>query len=141
MHFLVCRRICYLPNTRQSTPGNSQSVCSLPTRTAQKVAQKSAAKHKATYDLKVHHFTLHEGNRVLVKNVGLRGKRKLADRWERTPYVIKSQPNPDIPVYEVQSENPRARKMRMLHRNLLLPFSSMGLPCDKSRTKDCPRCI
>ena len=54
-------------------------------RKAQKVAQESAAKHKATYDLKVRHSTLHEGDRVLVKNVGLRGKRKLADRWERTP--------------------------------------------------------
>ena len=63
-----------------------------------------------------------------MKNVGLRGKRKLADRWERTPYIIKSQPNPDIPVYEVQSENPRSRKTRMLHRNLLLPFYSVGLP-------------
>ena len=97
-------------------------------RTAQKAAQKSAAKHKATYDLKARHSTLHEGDRVLVKNVGLRGKRKLADRWERTPYTIKSQPNSDIPVYVVQSENPRTRKTRTLHRNLLLPFSSVGLP-------------
>ena len=97
-------------------------------RTAQKATQKSAAKHKATYDLKARHSTLHEGDRVLVKNVGIRGKQKLADRWERTPYIIKCQPNPDIPVYEVQSENPRARKTRTLHRNLLLPFSSVGLP-------------
>ena len=52
----------------------------------------------------------------------------MADRWECTPYVIKSQPNPDIPVYEVKSDNPRARKTRVLHRNLLLPFLCLGLP-------------
>ena len=57
-----------------------------------------------------------------MKNVGLRGKRKIADRWEKTPYIVKSQPNPDIPVYEVQCDIPRARKTQMLHRNLLLPF-------------------
>ena len=72
-------------------------------------------------------------DRVLVKNVGLRGKRKLADRWELTPYVIKSKPNPDIPVYEVKSDNPRARKTRVLHRNILLPFSCLGLPRSKGR--------
>ena len=103
-------------------------------RTAQKSAQKSAAKQKATYDLKVRHCTLHEGDRVLVKNVGLRGKRKLADWWERTPYVIKSQPNPNIPVYEVKSGNSRARKTRVLHRNLLLPFSCLGLPRGRRRS-------
>ena len=82
-------------------------------------------------DLQVRHSTLHEGDRVLVKNVGLRGKRKLADRWERTPYIVKSHPNPDNPVYEAQSENTRARKTRTLHRNILLPFSSVGLPCGR----------
>ena len=91
-------------------------------RAAEKAAKKSSAKHKASYDIKVRHSTLQEGDRVLVKNVGLRGKRKIADRWEKTPYIVKSQPNPDIPVYEVQSDTPRARKTRMLHRNLLLPF-------------------
>ena len=109
--------------------------------TAQNAAQKSAANQKATYDLRVWHSTLHEGYRVLVKNVGLRGKHKLADRWERTPCIIKSQPNPDIAVYEVQSENPKARKTRMLQRNLLLPFCSVGLPCGRDAprtTQDAP---
>ena len=39
---------------------------------------------------------------------------------------MKSQPIPDIPVYEVIPENPRARKTRLLHRILLLPFSSIN---------------
>ena len=48
-------------------------------RAAEKAAKKSSAKHKASYDMKVRHSTLQDGDRVLVKNVGLRGKRKIAD--------------------------------------------------------------
>ena len=79
-------------------------------RVAEKAAKKSSAKHKALYDMRVRHSTLQEGDRVLVKNVGLLGKWKIADRWEKTQYIVKSQPNPDIPVYEVQSDTPRATK-------------------------------
>ena len=95
-------------------------------RAAEKIAKMSAEKQMAHYDLKVRHSNLKPGDRVLVKNVGLRGKRKIADRWERNPYVVKSQPIPDIPVYEVIPENPHARKTRLLHRILLLPFSSIN---------------
>ena len=30
---------------------------------------------------------------VLVRNVGLKGKHKLADKWSETVYVLKSQPD------------------------------------------------
>ncbi|MCG8034843.1 MAG: DDE-type integrase/transposase/recombinase, partial [Candidatus Thiodiazotropha taylori] len=94
---------------------------------AQEAAKQSSAKHKRYYDLKVRSSgALHPGDRVLVKNVGLRGKQKLADRWERQPYIILSQPNLDIPVYTLKLDNSRSKKIRTLHRNLLLPF--MGLP-------------
>ena len=89
---------------------------------AEEAAKRSAAGHKAHYDRKVRKSVLHPGDRVLVRNVGLRGKQKLADRWERQTYIVKCQPNPDIPVYEVQLESSRSRKKRTLHRNLLLPF-------------------
>ena len=102
-------------------------------RTAEKAAKKSANKQKAYYDLKARHSCLKPGDRVLVKNVGLRGKRKIADKWERNPYVVKSQPIPDIPVYEVTLENPRARKTRLLHRILLLPFSSISPRVNRRR--------
>ena len=103
-------------------------------RTAQKAAKFNAGKQKAYYDLKARHSCLKPGDKVLVKNVGLRGKRKIADRWERNPYVVKSQPIPDIPVYEVIPENPRARKSRLLHRILLLPFSSISPPVDRRKS-------
>ena len=98
---------------------------------AQAAAKKNAAEHKVRYDLKVRESVLHPGDRVLVRNVGLRGKQKLADRWESQPYIVKCQPNPDIPVYEVQPENSRSRKTRTLHRNLLLPF--MFIPLRKQK--------
>ena len=48
--------------------------------------------------------------------------------------MVKSQPIPDIPVYEVIPENPRARKTRLLHRILLLPFSSISPPVDRRKS-------
>ena len=93
---------------------------------ASREAKKSAAHHKSTYDLKARSSVIQPGDRVLVRNVGIRGKHKLADRWEHKPYIVKQQPNPDIPVFVVQEEGSR-KKPRILHRNLLLPF--MGLPC------------
>lgn len=101
-------------------------------KTAQEAAKRSTAQHKWYYDLKVRNSgALYPGDRVLVKNLSLRGKQKLADRWERQPYIILSQPNPDIPVYKVKPENSRSRRIRTLHRNLLLPF--MGLPVKRTR--------
>ncbi len=40
------------------------------------------------------------------------------------PYVVRSQPNTDIPVYVVGKEHGSATE-KVLHRNLLLPFSSL----------------
>ncbi|KAH3741390.1 hypothetical protein DPMN_048115 [Dreissena polymorpha] len=49
-------------------------------------------------------------------------QRVIADRWEDTPYVVLGQPNPEIPVYDVRRNDPRAKRIRRHHRNLLLPF-------------------
>lgn len=69
-------------------------------------------------------------DRVLVEKKGHKGKHKLADIWEHCPYVVKGQPVPDIPVYEVVRENARQSKSRILHRNTILPFT--GLPCPRT---------
>ena len=89
-------------------------------------AKSSAAVHKQRYDAKSRNTVLKPGDLVLVKNVGIRGKHKIGDRWEHEPYVVIDQPNNDIPVYEVRCQNTRSRKTRLLHRILLLPF--MCLP-------------
>ena len=71
---------------------------------------------------------------MLVRNVRIRGKHNLADRWEHKPCIVQQQPNPDIPVFVVQEEGSR-KKPRVLHRNLLLPL--MGLPCmEQSQSSD-----
>ena len=93
---------------------------------ARREAQKSVAHHKSGYDLKARSSVIKPGDYVLVRNVGIHGKQKLADHWEHSPYIVKDQSNPDIPVYAVQQECSR-KKPRILHRNLLLPI--MGLPC------------
>ena len=73
-------------------------------RTANEEAKAAARKQKKYYDKKVRHFRLQPGDRVLVRNVGLKGRQKLADIWDKYPYIVKSQPIHDIPVYEVQRE-------------------------------------
>jgi hypothetical protein len=54
--------------------------------------------------LKVRNSVLKQGDRVLLKNIHIRGKQKLANRWNREPYVIDSQPDNTIPVYVIRPE-------------------------------------
>ena len=81
---------------------------------------------KKTYDIKTRGAILSEGDRVLIRNVAFTGKHKLADRWQEDVYVIKNQPNPEIPVFELQLESGKG-KIKTLHRNLLLPIGSLPL--------------
>ena len=68
---------------------------------AQEASKKASAKHKLDYDLRARSSVLRPGDRVLVRNAGVRGKCKLADRWEKDPYLVIDQPNDDVPVYMV----------------------------------------
>ena len=70
---------------------------------------------------------------MLVQIVGMRGKRKIANRWEKDVYLVVDQPNKGIPVYLLKLEHDRGRR-RMLHRNQLLPF--MALPASKPDLSD-----
>ena len=97
-------------------------------KAASKEARRQCRRHKTVYDLRVRESQLQPGDRVLVRNVGVRGKRKIADRWEKDDYLVVDQPNKGIPVYLLKREHGRGRR-RMLHRNLLLPF--MALPAFK----------
>ena len=55
-----------------------------------------------------------------MKNVGLKGKHKLADKWKSERYVVIDQPNRDIPVYKVATYG---GSTKVLHRNMLLPLT------------------
>jgi hypothetical protein len=88
---------------------------------ATEAAQKARKKQKEGYEIIIRGAVIKPGDRVLVKVVSFDGKHKLADRWEHDPYIVVSQPNTDIPVYNLRKENNEGRA-RTLHRNLLLPI-------------------
>ncbi|KAI3374447.1 hypothetical protein L3Q82_006267 [Scortum barcoo] len=59
------------------------------------------------------------GDRVLVRNVRIRGKHKLADKWESDVHIVVKHAG-DLPVYIVKPEH-KDGPLRTLHRDLLLP--------------------
>jgi hypothetical protein len=82
------------------------------------------ARSKARHDAKVRENTLRKGDRVLVRNVSIRGKAKIADKWASQTYLVQEQIDSNLPVYRVYPEgNPR--KVRTLHRDLLLPVNHL----------------
>jgi transposase InsO family protein len=78
-------------------------------------------RHRNLYNVKIRGAALQIGDFVLVKNVGIRGKHKLVDKWEKDVYIIVDQEDRNIPVFAVQPTSGEGRK-RILHRNLLLPL-------------------
>ena len=101
-------------------------------RVATENAKKTAIRNKARFDKHVIDSTLKEGDRVLVRNVRLRGKHKLADRWESDVYVVLRQSG-DVPVYVVKPET-RDGPQRTLHRDLLLPCCFLPVTPVESET-------
>ena len=98
---------------------------------AYSVASASVAKtqehQRSHYNRKVRGNGVEVGDRVLVRNVGLKRKHKIADRWHEKVYVVLAQPNQGLSVFEVQQKNSEKgkRRIRVLHRNLLLPINSV----------------
>lgn len=116
-----------LPLTDTEHTSHSQYVQNLRShleesfRIAAEHSKKMAEQNKNRYDKHVTASQLKEGDRVLVRNLRIRGKHKLADKWEETIYVVVSQAG-DLPVYTVCPEN-KSGPVRTLHRDLLLPCS------------------
>ncbi|KAJ8381316.1 hypothetical protein SKAU_G00020940 [Synaphobranchus kaupii] len=103
--------------------GNLKSCLEESYQIAIKNSQKIADRNKVT--LSVQESTLEEGE-VLVRNVRLRNKHKLANNWESTVYQVLKRMG-DLPVYvvhPVSEEGPT----RTLHRDLLLPFGYLSEP-------------
>lgn len=97
-------------------------------RKAKDTALKTADVNKRYYDTKARAATIQPSDLVLVRNVSIRGKKKIADRWEQEPYIVVNQPFPDQPVFDVKKNVPNARRIRRLHRNLLLPLGVASEP-------------
>ncbi|XP_049328193.1 uncharacterized protein LOC125787667 [Astyanax mexicanus] len=86
---------------------------------AQQSAEKIAKANKTRFDRHVTASKLEVGDRVLVRAVRLRGKHKLADKWEPDIHIVVKQAE-NFPVYTVKPETTDG-PLRTLHRDLLLP--------------------
>lgn len=82
-------------------------------------AKKVADKNKRRFDVQVRESTLEIGDRVLVRNLRLRNKHKLADRLESAVYIVQRRAG-DLPVYTVCPDG-QVGSPHTLHRDLLLP--------------------
>ena len=90
-------------------------------RLAQEHMEKQANKAKKYYDRKVRCSKLEPGDLVLVKQFGHRGKHKIQDRWENQIYEVLQSCHSSPLVFRVRKEDGTG-KVRILHRNLLLPL-------------------
>lgn len=115
----------YKPGSHSQYVRNLRSRLEESYKVATENAKKTADRNKARFDKHVVDSTLTEGDRVLVRNVRLRGKQKLADKWESDVYVVIKQSG-DIPVYVVKPET-KDGLLRTLHRDLLLPCGFLPL--------------
>uniref|UniRef100_A0A1A8SAI9 Uncharacterized protein n=1 Tax=Nothobranchius rachovii TaxID=451742 RepID=A0A1A8SAI9_9TELE len=119
-----------LPVQRGGVKSHSQYVKHLKARLEEsyqivaKNSQKVAERNKRRFDKVVRESTLQEGDHVLVRNLRLKGKHKLADKWESTVFKVLSKMG-DLPVYKVQPIND-AGPTRTLHRDHLLPCGDLN---------------
>jgi transposase InsO family protein len=98
---------------------------------ARRNLEKAQEKQRTAYNFKARGATVKVGDIVLVRNVGIRGVNKLANRWEEDFYVVEAQPNPEVPVFSICKQGTQHRKV--LHRNLLLPIGTNGRPIPRPR--------
>ncbi|XP_030615062.1 uncharacterized protein LOC115801406 [Archocentrus centrarchus] len=127
--------------THSQYVGNLKSRLEESYRIATSNAGKNASCNKARFDRRVIESILQKGDRVLVRNVKLRGKHKLADKWEEDVYIVLKRAG-DMPVYTVKPES-KDGPVRTLHRDLLLPCGFLSAAAEpetvKSRTNKRPR--
>nr|XP_008283279.1 PREDICTED: uncharacterized protein LOC103359624 [Stegastes partitus] len=111
--------VAHQPGSHSQYVRNLKSHLETSYKVATETAKKTADRNKARFDKNVVDSTLERGDRVLVRNVRIRGKHKLADKWESDVYVVVRQPS-GLPVYVVRPET-KDGPLRTLHRDLLLP--------------------
>lgn len=87
-----------------------------------KVVEQARIKMKTGYDKKARSAKISIGDKVLVKILKFEGKHKIEDKYEETIYTVTDQPNADIPVFDVKSDDGTEKR---LHRNHLYLLSFM----------------
>ena len=98
---------------------------------ARQAADKTHLRNKKAYDQKVSFQNIQEGDRVLLKNLGLKGKHKLESRWSSLPHVVVGK-MPNLPVFRVKPEGGKGG-VRTIHRDHILPIGqSVRIPVDQA---------
>lgn len=100
---------------------------------ANKMTEKARIKMKSQYDKKAKAVKINIGDKVLVKILKFEGKHKIEDKYENTIYTVIGQPNENIPVFDVKSEDGTVKR---LHRNHLFLLSFMQHDSDEGMKGD-----
>ncbi len=95
---------------------------------ALETAQKSQQRNKRMYDRKVKHQTLAVGDRVLLRNLAVTGKKKLGDKWNSVPYLVVEQLK-NVPVYRLKPFSSGSQRRRSLSLPVLTLIFPALLPC------------
>ena len=95
---------------------------------------KASTMQKTYFDKKSNYVSFLPGEKVLIRNRGLKGRSKLDDKWQSQPYIIKCRPNSDLPVYILEPEG--GGKAKTLHRNELkiCPFKDSATKLDDTES-------
>ena len=98
-------------------------------------AQGARERQRAHHDRKVRPSKFSAGDIVLVSSKGHRGRHKIADRWEETPYVIARKID-NSPVYVVKQQG--TNRERTLHQDMLIhcTFNNLSEQDDDDHTHD-----
>ena len=62
------------------------------------------------------------GDKVLLRCIAIKGKHKIQDHWEHTIYEVIEWPFSKIPVFKIKSTEGEDIRLKIGHRNLLLPL-------------------
>lgn len=87
-------------------------------------ADKRHKRNKRLYDRRVTFQSIEIGDRVLLRNLGLRGKHKLESKWSPDPYVVVVGKMPNLPVFKIKREDGRLGT-KTIHRDHLLPIEQL----------------
>ena len=105
---------------------------------AEEISLKENARQKKYYDKKVKCSRLQPGDMVLVRQKVFKGKHKIQDKWENTPYKVVEQINHDLPVFHVENTGD-ASNTRVLHRNMLFPLLTCNFDQAQSLEDNVPQ--